>query len=400
MALKRLPLALAAAALLAGTGAMAQTVQVYGKLYPYLERESGSNPSPVGTVVSSLSPAATGVGGVGGVTGMSAGNSYLGFRGKEDLGGGLRAEFQLEGVVTVDNGAATGYTFGRNTFVGLEGGFGEVRLGNMDTVFKEYGDTLGILGISSGTPVSSSNILRKAGFGTNNASRFHERRGNSLRYDSPEFSGFQAAVQWATQENATTNLAAATTTSLGLKYDAGPFYAALAYEVHNNFFGGSANAPAAQRNNGAADKVTSKDKAWQATFEYRFTKENRIEFDVINKSYNEAAIVNGRFQSYKNTAYMVAYDGRVSDLWRVMAHYVRSNAGSCARLNAVCNTVGLEGTQVTVGLAYYLSKRTFVYGVYNKVTNGASARFSSADFGTPNPGEDIRHLMAGLSHNF
>ncbi len=397
--MKKLPLVMALSAAALCTFASAQNVTLYGKLYPYLEVESGSGPTPAGTTSATLAPNPTGLTGVPRVRGMSAGNSYIGFRGREDLGGGLRAVFQLEGVVLVDNGAQAGFFFNRNTFVGLDGGFGSVKLGTMDTVFKEYGDTLGILGISSGTPVSSSNILRKVSFGTSNAARFHERRANSVRYDSPEISGFQAAAQWATQENPTATLGASKTLSLGVKYDQGPFYASLAYEVHDNFFGGSVNSPSAMRNNGAADLVTSKDTAVQAAFEWRITKAHTVEFDVIKKQYKEGAVVNGRFQNYKNTAYMVAYEGRF-DLWRVMAHYVKSEAGSCSRLNATCVTTGLEGTQATVGVAYYLSKRTFLYGAFSQITNGKAARFAAADFGAPTPGEDVRHVMAGVSHNF
>ena len=397
--MKKLPLVMALSTAALCTFASAQNVTLYGKLYPYLEVESGSGPTPAGTTSATLAPNPTGLTGVPRVRGMSAGNSYIGFRGREDLGGGLRASFQLEGVVLVDNGAQAGFFFNRNTFVGLDGGFGSVKLGTMDTVFKEYGDTLGILGISSGTPVSSSNILRKVSFGTSNAARFHERRANSVRYDSPEFGGVQAAVQWATQENPTANLGPAKTLSLGVKYDQGPFYASLAYEIHDNFFGGSVNSPSAMRNNGAADLVTSKDTAVQAAFEWRITKGQTVEFDVIKKQYKEGAVVNGRFQNYKNTAYLVAYEGRF-DLWRVMAHYVKSEAGSCSRLNATCVTTGLEGTQATVGVAYYLSKRTFVYGAFSQITNGKAARFAAADFGAPTPGEDVRHVMAGVSHNF
>ncbi len=398
--MKKLPLVLALGAASLCTFSQAQSVQVYGKLYPYVERESGSGASAVGTSVSTLAPAATGLRGVPGITGMSSGNSYLGFRGTEDMGGGLKAVFQLEGVVLVDNGAAAGYTFNRNTFVGLDGRFGSVKLGNMDTVFKEYGDTLGILGISSGTPVSSSNILRKVGFGTSNAARFHERRGNSVRYDSPEFKGFGAGLQWATQENPTANIGPAKTLSMGVKYDAGPIYVSLAYEIHDNFFGGSVNtATASMRNNGATDNVTSKDRAVQAAVEWRIAKGQTLEFDVIKKSYKEGAVVTGRFQNYKNTAWMVAYDGRF-DQWRVMAHYVRSAAGSCVRLGAVCTTRGLEGNQVTAGVAYYLSKRTYLFNVFSQMNNGAAARFSASDFGAPTPGEDVRHIMTGIAHSF
>ena len=402
MHFKKLPLAIALGAAVAAPLAAAQsTVTVYGKLYPYIEQESSSGPSPVGTPVSSLSAAPTGVRGVPTIKGMSSGNSYIGFRGTEDLGGGLKAIFQLEGVALPDSG--TGGTWNRNTFVGVgNDAFGTIKLGLMDTVFKEYGDTLGILGISSGTPVSTSNILRKAPFGTNNASRFHERRANSIRFDTATFGGFEAGAQVATQEDlsATPSAGAAKTYSFGVKWDNGPFYAALAYEQHDNWFGGSINAPAAQRNSTTANRgETSKDKALQATVEWRIVKGQTIEVDVIRKSYNENAVVNGRFKNYANTAWMVGYEGRFDNI-RVMSHYVKSNAGSCERVNAVCTTTGLEGSQFTLGAGYYLSKRTFVFGVFSQMTNGAAARFSATDFGTPNPGEDVRHLMAGISHNF
>ena len=397
--MKKLPLVLALSAAALCTFANAQNVQVYGKLYPYLEIESGSGQTPAGTSTATLAPNPSGLVGVPKVRGMSAGNTYIGFRGREDLGGGMRAIFQLEGVVLVDNGAQAGFFFNRNTFVGLTGNFGSVKLGTMDTVFKEYGDTLGILGISSGTPVSSSNVLRKTGFGTSSAGRFHERRPNTIRYDSPEMGGFQGGLQVATQENPT-SVGPSKTYSMGLKYDNGPIYVALAYEIHDNFYGGSASAPSAMRNNGAGSTVTSKDTALQATVEWRITKDQKVEFDVINKNYDENATVTGRFQNYKNTAYMVAYDGRFG-LARVMAHYVRSGAGSCTRVAAVCDTIGLEGNQITAGVSYNTSRRTYVYAAYTKISNGVSARFSATDLGgVANPGESSRHLIAGVAHSF
>lgn len=65
--------------------------------------------------------------------------SYLGFRGTEDLGGGLKAKFQFESFIRADTGASSRFNppgppqdpfWSRSSWVGLEGGFGEVRLGN------------------------------------------------------------------------------------------------------------------------------------------------------------------------------------------------------------------------------------------------------------------------------
>ena len=396
--MNKLPLVAALAAASICTVAGAQSVQLYGKLYPYVEQESGSGQTAAGTSTATLAPATiTGARLVNKIKGMSAGNSNLGFRGTEDLGGGMKAKFQLEGVVGVDTGA--GFSFNRNTFVGLVGNFGEVRLGNMDTVFKEYGDTLGILGISSGTPVSSSNILRKVAFGTSNNARFHERRANSIRYDSPEFSGIQFGAQVATQEAPITGgNESAKTYSFGIKYDQGPIYVALATEVHKGWYGGSSNSRSSQSNLGTG--VGAKDTATQLTVEYRLTKDHKFEFDVINKQYKEGGFAVGRFQSYKNTAYLFGYDGRFGPV-RFMAHYVKAQAGSCALVATACSTSGLAGSQITAGASYSLSRRTNIFAAYSKITNGSAGRFSALDL---NPGvaqgEDTTHMLAGVSHNF
>ena len=400
MFLKKAPLYVALAGAFVAPVAMAQSVQVYGRLYPYLIQESGSGATAVGTPVATFAQTLSGVNAVRKIRGMSAGNSRIGFRGSEDLGGGFKAIFQLEGVVNVDDGGPSPFTFNRDGFVGLSGGFGTFRLGNMDTVFKDYGDTIGILGTSSGTPTSSSNILRKIGFGTSNTSRFHERRANSIKYESKEMGGFQAGLQVATGENPTATLGAQKTYSLGVKYDQGPIYVALAHEIHDNFYGGSANAPSAMRNNGAGTTVGSKDKATQFTVEWRLNKSHKFEFDVIRKTYNEPATVTGRFQSYSNTAYLLAMENRWSDQWRTAAHFVKSGAGSCTRVAAACVTDGLEGSKFIVGASYYLSRRTYVFGMVNTITNGKSARFAANDFNAANAGEDSRHLILGLSHGF
>ena len=394
-----------AAASICNLAAAQSTVNIYGKLYPYLVDEKGSNPTAPGTAVSNLAGGLSATPGVGAIKGMQSGNSRLGFRGTEDLGGGLKAIFQLETVVSVDNGAGGGATFwNRDTFVGLGGGFGEVRLGLMDTIFKNYGDIISFMGVGSGTPMSSSNILRKPGFGTSNNARFHERRANSIAFETREINDFQFGAMMSTNEVSLTPnaaLGAAKTYSFGVKYDSEGWYFALAHEIHDNYFGGSAQAPSSQRNNGAADNVKSRDQATQATVEWRINKKNKISFDAIRKDFDEKAITNGRFQSYTNMAYQIAFESRLTDQWRLGGHYVRSLAGSCSRINAACSTDGLEGSKLMFGAGYYFSRRTNLFAVYNQLTNGKSARFSAAsEFGANNPGEDMKQYILGIAHSF
>lgn len=403
MHLNKLPLALALGVAFAVPAAVAQSsVEIYGRLYPFLVHEDGSGATGVGTTVSTLAARPVGTDGLVVSKGMSAGNSRLGFRGKEDLGGGLRAIFQLETTVSVDSGSANAAQFwNRDTFVGLQSKqFGTVKLGNMDTIFKNYGDTLSLLGISSGTFMSTSELLRKSGFGTSSASSFHLRRPNSIQYETPELFDLVAGVQVSTDESSAPT-GNPKLWSMGLRYEIDPIYVAVAHEIHLDFFGASRNLATALRNDVAVSPGRSRDQATQVTVEYRPFKNHRFEVDFIRKEYNENARVTGRFQSYKNNAYLFAMDNRWSDQWRTGAHYVKATAGSCSLLNRACTTDGLGGSKVTAGVMYYLSKRTQVFASASRVTNGKSSRFSGAELnGSPNPGEDITDVALGVVHSF
>lgn len=404
MKLKKLTLAAAVAATFAAPAFAQSTLQIYGKLYPFVVDERGSGATTAGTALATIAGKPTGESGVSHTQGMAAANSRLGFRGIEDLGGGLRANFQLEGVASVDSGQGSGtgggFMFNRDTYVGLSGGFGSVKLGNVDTIFKEYGDTLGVLGVSSGSFLSSSDVLRKTGFGTSSSSSFHLRRANSIRYESPEIRDFQFGYQYSTDEAPSSANRKPRLQSFGVRYDAGPLYVALAHEIHWDFFGGSRNAPSSMRNSADTDPTHSKDQATQFTIEYKLNKQHSIEFDAIRKSYKEDATAAGRFQSYRNMAYEIVVDSRWTPQWRTALQLVRATAGSCARVGATCNTDGLEGTKITAAVGYSLSKRTMLFAAASLIKNGKSARYDNSEFNGPNPGEDIRQLAIGLSHSF
>ncbi len=399
-------LALAVSATVAAPAALAQNVEIYGKLYPYLLDESGSGATATGTPVATMAKKAAGVNGVTSQNGMMGGkNSNWGLLGSEDLGGGMKAQFQLEGTAPVDTGGDGSPLFSRNTFVGLTGNFGTIHLGNMDTIFKSYGDVLGILGFSSGSWMSSSSVLRVAAFGNKN-STFHIRAANSAQYESPEMGGFTVGVQYAPGDPGTL-LEAKTATrnpylvSMGVHYDQGPWYFALAHEIHNDYFGGSGSMATGLTN--LTDlAVNSNDTATQFSTVYKVAKGHQIEFDVIRKNYNENATVTGRFSSYNNMAYLLSMESHWTKQWTTAVQYDSANAGSCTLVNtAVCSTMGLNGSKVTLAARYNLSKRTALFGSVGRLTNGTSAQYSNADFSNkPNAGEAISDFALGISHSF
>ena len=207
MSLNRKAMVLAVGAALAAPSAYSQTSdkwEIYGKFYPELTHASGEGATAAGTTVSTLQAAPNGNGAITNRWEMQVNNTYIGFRGQRDLGRGLKAIGQLEQSISLDEGTTTANTttgiapsFGnRDSFVGLETGWGTVRLGNMDTPFKRYGDTLGFLGVGSGNFVSPNNVIRRSGSGgSSSASSFNLRRANAIDFASPTFGGLQVAVQ-------------------------------------------------------------------------------------------------------------------------------------------------------------------------------------------------------------
>ena len=181
------------AALLLAVGAAQAQSSV--KLYGYLEASVGSYENFNLTT-----------GEVARTTEVSSGNmmtSFIGLSGVEDLGGGLKAEFVLETFLANDTGTTlnnlAGGFWGRGSWVGLSGDFGRVALGQYDNAFFTMGLTYNPFGSSmtfSPTMVSHYSL---AGFGA--ASLGYDTGWvNAITYETPNFGGFTASLQFAPKE--------------------------------------------------------------------------------------------------------------------------------------------------------------------------------------------------------
>jgi len=198
--------------------------------------------------------------------GANAG-SRIGFRGTEDLGGGMKAHFVTEqgisptngsvfGVRTAnagtqydglaastghfDPGTGGGYSQGTNrqTYVGLEAGFGTIRVGYQYTTLYEISTLSGFTNTSEGAVGGS--VAHLWGSGVTGGTR-----ANGITYISPRMNGWQGAVQmgsgggrelteWGTGNTAngrTTDKQART--SLHIDYTAGPLRAAVGFTQYS-----------------------------------------------------------------------------------------------------------------------------------------------------------------------
>jgi predicted porin len=383
--------------------AFAQNVQIYGKVYPQFGTLKTSGASSAADLNPLINPAAA-KGDLKSRTNVDSSNSRLGFRGAEDLGGGLKAIFQIESKVSIDNPTNSRVFATRDSFVGLAGGFGTVKLGNMDTVYKQLGDPIGILGISSGNFVSDSAVLSK---GPLSGINFHQREKNSIVYESPAFGGVQLLAQYASPVSEESKAAGsnlkASTQSYGVKYEVGPLYLAAAHEIRKDqfMFSSSTNLLAAFTNPTTGATVHSKDSATRAAVMYQFPTRTKVSLDVAQLKLEETGGAAGHFEGAKNKRWAVTAEQGLGNV-RVAASYAKSDKGTCTLAGgAFCTTDGFETSQFNLGAMLSLSKRTGVFAIYSRLTNGNSAMASNADaFDTVSPGADTTQAAVGISHSF
>lgn len=251
-------------------------------------------------------------------------SSRLGFRGVEDLGGGMSAGFWLEAGLNPDTGTPAGVQFQRRSTVSLMGGFGEVRLGRdytptfwNHTVYDPFG-TVGV-----GSSVNTFTVL---GSGATTLVRAN----NTIAYFTPNLGGFGAQIQYAFKETPAAN-DPNEYAGIRLTYAAGPLSVALATASE----GSSIATESFKRTNIGA------------SYDFGFIKPM-------------AQYTQGKFGAAKVNHYLL---GVVAPLGagNIKASYVRSDYNAAAG--------DADANQIAVGYDYNLSKRTALYGTFSRIAN-------------------------------
>lgn len=213
---KKLLIAAVGAALVAGPmlAAQADTV-VYGHFHESMDNyDNGGTAAAItanGSTIAAAKDTSNGL--------LNSNSSRFGIKGNEDLGGGLKAIYQVEsGAFNADDGAGGFGGTLRNTFMGFSGSsWGSVKFGRHDAPVKDLSRKIDAFNEEIGD--------MRIGVGY---ARFDNRVSNMVRYDSPSFGGIQAAVLYGTAELNTET----STTSGNVTWSQGPIYLGLGYEVH------------------------------------------------------------------------------------------------------------------------------------------------------------------------
>src|SRR5262245_34360284 len=140
------------------------TIEIYGRFYPAVASFKATGATTGQPASNLLGTTGAGPNDFKQRWSVDAYNSRLGFRGREALGGGLSAIWQMEQRVQIDQGNAD-FWANRDSFVGLQGGFGTLRVGRFDTIHNDWGNVTNVFGIKSGHFLSLTSLITDSGLG-------------------------------------------------------------------------------------------------------------------------------------------------------------------------------------------------------------------------------------------
>lgn len=376
---KIIALALAA---VAGSAAAQTNVTVYGIVdagQAYVKSSSDKN----------------GAAGQSSVGRLDSNSSYIGFKGVEDLGNGLKAVFQYETGFAADTGAFN--TANRDTFVGLTGGFGTVVAGNLTHSLRAMGARVELVPAAAGVGTVASVTGRIAGASTG----ADDRAANAIAYVSPAFSGFSGSVAYVNGEAKTNNAAVNTAASLKAT-DGTTTYTTVEKNVNAKQY-----QVAGQYENGPLFVGAGYHKA--------------IDFGNVENQdarvYRLAAVytlptntkLTALYDNTKVTGSNGSYDKRGAYSLGVAQSFGKNTVGlEYAKSGDVKSDDGTTNNGAKIWTAVYtyeLSKRTSVHARYSKLTNDADGKTNFYNNPVANPvalgsGSDVTGYMVGLRHAF
>jgi predicted porin len=286
--------------------------------------------------------------------------SRLGFKGSEDLGDGLSAVFVLEMGIAADTGLLTqgGLAFGRQSYVGFVGPFGQGSVGRQYTPQYTAIDESDPFGTAGGSAQASGIVTVLA-----------TRADNSFFYRSPALGpGVTVSVLGGLGQQVEGNI-----NSAYIKYSANNLDVGLGYAHHN---------PVPSSGGDSASAL------------------------VLTGGYDFGSFkLQGGMQAVKNASRLPATDDDRTEFYAgVHVPFGSDKLTVGAGTGKVDGVGGTTATQLSVGYVHVFSKLTDVYGIYSYIKNGdATAHTPNGGSGAGpavSAGNDAQALMLGLRVRF
>lgn len=293
-------------------------------------------------------------------------SNKLGFKGTEDLGDGLKAVFQLEMRYEPDTGTVESNVrplFQGQSRVGLEGGFGSVKIGRGVTAFQDAKDAFDPFHGISGTPGFKGDI-EVAGYTSeplDPAGYSNDRFSNAIWYTTPVMDGFQLSTTVGTKEANGGAAIVGTGTAAAPQYPANAPATVTPVSFAATFKQGVFAAMGAYERNGIETTV------WHVGASVKATEALKLMATYARQNQDHTKPVNPRTIGWLVGA---DYQGGAN---RVMFGYGQKRPDGVAATK-----------QISLGDEYSLSKRTFVY----------------ADVSSRRAATNVTYYGVGVHHNF
>lgn len=324
---------------------------------------------------------------VSGLLDNGVSTSRLGFRGVEDLGNGLKAEFVLEGEVSPDDGGSS-FDFKRQSTVGLAGEFGQVRLGRALT--------------ASYNAVSRYDVFGTNGLGSTLAWKegYQNRSSNMISYISPKFAGFGVGIDYGFGEKKENR--EGRYVGIGATYDNGPLSIGLGYDQSNNVEMKAASTTY------SVDTSTNPPSVVATTVP---AEEEDLKTWQLGASYDFAVVKLAGF--YKETKYKDSLTNENYGKLKTWNLGLSAPVGAAGVVKASYNNYkwsdsSEKAQQFSLGYVHSLSKRTAVYGTYSYLKNkgdknlftNLNGGFSAAKLATTGDDRKVQGIQVGVRHAF
>ncbi|NEX64772.1 porin [Noviherbaspirillum galbum] len=312
----------------------------------------------------------------GGTWAVASGQQFgsrIGFRGTEDLGGGLAADFLLENGFNADDGSLNngGRLWGRQAWAGLRGGFGSLYLGRQYSATYNALNAIDPFGLNQ-----AGDAQRVYGYGLGKVDPI-SRSDNTVTYATPILNGFKAALGHKFGETAGA-FNAGSSKFIGLSYVGGPLNIQASYQNTDGVALGAATTqlgsiivPAGL---GAAT-VTVKNAFMGGMYDFGLIKAHLGYGDTKLGAVGTTTIRN----------YLVGASAPVAG-GTAIASWNRTNLRDIA---------AGASNQYAFGYSYPLSKRTNLYTSASYTRNDGGVRLSAAS-----NGDSAREFQAGIRHVF
>ena len=354
--------------------------------------------------------------------GDNTGHSRWGLDISEDLGNGLNAKARIEYGFSTGAGVAD---FAREQWVGLAGkSWGELKFGRFESPLKNFA------GGATIDPFFDSNLQAVgaggAVVGPNNGLGSSAFVDHAIRYDSPNFNGFSAALLWLPSDATQTEPNAGGAGGTGGKGGGNDYQIALKYQFGKvgEVFGvySRDSASDAQRATFTNGRFGEDESVWRLGGSVAFGDFNLVgQYDdfsdtLVNGSAicsgGASAALDGNSTTQCNSGLNANGDGHA---WLLGVHYQLGKTtfvvqGGRSQADAVTNgSTGVltanerSAKNITLGAIYKFSKRTRVFGGYQRVSlDGARSVDNSLTSGTAVLGIQPKRSTwdIGLRHDF